>query len=166
MQYIIDILIYAVVTVIVALVLTSLFPNERGAEEFGVANSAAVALTLIFAVAWHATLFVAWPNAHEGQTLGMRAMNIRVVRIDGGLPNLGQYVTRWILLIVDGALAGLVGLLTMALTQRNQRLGDLAAGTLVVRVPRTFAHVHIKSQGVSRSPVRPGLRERATLKIP
>ncbi|MFJ8958468.1 hypothetical protein ACIRG5_03710 [Lentzea sp. NPDC102401] len=42
---------------------------------------------------------------------------------------------RWLLMAVDGLLMGLVGAVLIAVTPRNQRLGDIVAGTMVVRCP-------------------------------
>lgn len=72
---------------------------------------------------------------NNGQTLGKRLMGIRVVSIEGVAPSLGAYVLRNLLLLIDGALflGGLVGLLSILLTTNRQRIGDLAAGTLVVK---------------------------------
>ena len=61
-------------------------------------------------------------------------LGLRVVREeDGGEPTLGQHALRWVLLIVDAAFFGIVGLVIMSTSQRKQRLGDMAAHTLVIR---------------------------------
>jgi uncharacterized RDD family membrane protein YckC len=70
----------------------------------------------------------------SGRTPGKRWSGLRVVR-DGGRPiGAGASSVRNILRVID-ILPGVygVGLLTVALTKRNQRLGDLAAGSLVLR---------------------------------
>ena len=70
----------------------------------------------------------------EGQTPGKLAMKIRVARLDGAQPTLGQYAMRWLLRFVDVTFTSGVGaVISIAVTQRAQRLGDLAAGTTVVR---------------------------------
>jgi uncharacterized RDD family membrane protein YckC len=69
-----------------------------------------------------------------GQTPGKRVSHLRVVR-DGGQPvDLPSSAVRNLLRVID-ILPGvyLVGLVSIVLTRRNQRLGDLAAGTLVTR---------------------------------
>jgi len=69
-----------------------------------------------------------------GQTLGKRIAGVRVVRTDGGRPGAGAIAARTLLRIVDGQLVYLVGLGVAFLTgERRQRLGDLAARTMVVR---------------------------------
>lgn len=72
-----------------------------------------------------------------GQTLGKRLFGIAVVR-EGGRPCTYTAATiRTFLRFVDGLpVAYLVGFASMALTQQHQRLGDLLAGTVVVRATR------------------------------
>lgn len=71
-----------------------------------------------------------WEVLWDGQTPGKRAVGVRVARVDGAQPTLGQYVVRWLLRVADVTLSsGTVALLAVALTARSQRLGDLAAGT-------------------------------------
>lgn len=70
----------------------------------------------------------------EGRTPGKLALRTQVTRLDGAQPTLSQYLLRWLLRFVDVSLSGgTVALLSVALTKRSQRLGDLAAGTTVVR---------------------------------
>ena len=73
----------------------------------------------------------------NGQSLGKKARKIRVMRLDGREPTLGNYVLRWLLRLVDiGLASGLVGLLCILMTKHSQRLGDLAAGTTVVSLAK------------------------------
>ena len=79
-------------------------------------------------------MLVAYPCRHAGQSPGKRLLGVRVVGIDGGPVNAGQYWGRLVLLLsVDGALSFLIGLVVMGSTTWRQRVGDLAAGTVVVR---------------------------------
>lgn len=74
-----------------------------------------------------------------GRTLGKRLCDLRVVRTDGGHAGLWRALVRTILRTVDLLPAFyLLGALVIWLTRRDQRLGDLAAGTVVVR-PRMVA---------------------------
>jgi len=65
-----------------------------------------------------------------GQTLGKRLMKIRVVRSDGRPASMGEIAVRTILRVIDNYLVGLIVML--ATGERRQRIGDLAAGTIVV----------------------------------
>lgn len=79
----------------------------------------------------------------NGQSLGKKARHIKVIRLDGTPPHLGDYLLRWLLRIVDTGLpvvGGLVAIITILANGRGQRLGDLAAGTAVVSTrPRQAA---------------------------
>ena len=70
----------------------------------------------------------------NGQSIGKKARNIKVMRLDGTAPSIGDYLLRWLLRIIDFQFAGLVAIICIAATQRGQRLGDLATGTTVVKV--------------------------------
>lgn len=69
----------------------------------------------------------------NGQSLGKRQLNLKVVRLDGTQPGLGSYLLRWLLRPVDIWIYGSVAIITILLNGRGQRLGDLAAGTTVVK---------------------------------
>ncbi len=72
-------------------------------------------------------------ESQGGQTLGKRLLGLRVERQGGGTPGEREIVMRTLLRIVDGVGFYLVGLVTMMATgERRQRLGDMAAGTVVV----------------------------------
>jgi len=69
----------------------------------------------------------------NGQSLGKKARHIKVIRLDGTRPGLGDYLLRWVLRIVDtGIMSGLIAIIVILANGRGQRLGDLAAGTSVV----------------------------------
>lgn len=69
----------------------------------------------------------------QGQTLGKKVMNLKVIRIDGNKASIYEYFIRWIFTIVDILMmSGVIGLLSMVMTKKTQRLGDLAANTTVI----------------------------------
>lgn len=67
----------------------------------------------------------------NGQTVGKRLMKIKVARLDGNEPGLGQYLLRWLFRIVDVWLYA-IGLFVILFNGKGQRLGDIVAGTTVV----------------------------------
>lgn len=75
----------------------------------------------------------------RGQTLGKRMLRLRVVDANGLRLQFSQVVIRNLLRAVD-MLPGLylVGGIASVVTRRAQRLGDLAANTVVVRNPTTL----------------------------
>jgi uncharacterized RDD family membrane protein YckC len=90
------------------------------------------ALVAYFVLTWG--YGAACEGLFNGQTLGKRIMGIRVVS-DRGVPITGaQAVLRNLVGVVDKMIPFffLLGLSSMVLSRRFQRLGDLAAGTMVV----------------------------------
>ena len=89
----------------------------------------------------------------NGQTIGKKLLKIRVISLEGGEPAFGQFVLRWITkffewpflfgYIYASALAlvfymfytgfcGIAVVIAILVSKKSQRLGDLAAGTVVV----------------------------------
>jgi len=68
----------------------------------------------------------------NGQSLGKRALRIRVITLEGGQPSISQYLIRWLFRTVDIAFFLLPGFFSILLSQRSQRIGDLVAGTIVI----------------------------------
>ncbi|MCW5898408.1 MAG: RDD family protein [Flavobacteriales bacterium] len=66
----------------------------------------------------------------DGKSIGKIHRKIRVARMDGGKPRLGQYLLRWVLRLIDGFY--LLGFVVILVNGKGQRLGDIAAGTTVV----------------------------------
>jgi uncharacterized RDD family membrane protein YckC len=72
----------------------------------------------------------------NGQTLGKRMMKTQVVRLDGTPAGLTEYLIRWIFIPLDfvPVLFGMVALITAAVNKKTQRLGDIFAGTTVIKL--------------------------------
>ncbi|GAE85830.1 RDD family protein [Bacteroides reticulotermitis] len=79
---------------------------------------------------------------NRGQSFGKKLMNIRVVKADGSTPSIGSYLLRWLLFLIDGPATGGMGLLVVLLTKNNQRIGDLAAGTMVIK-EKNYRKIHV-----------------------
>lgn len=73
--------------------------------------------------------------ATDGQSIGKKVMNIKVVMLDGTQPGAGAYLLRWLLRLVDFTLcSGAVAVIAVAAGGKGQRIGDIAAGTCVVKL--------------------------------
>ena len=75
-------------------------------------------------------------EATQGATLGKMALGLRVVKVDGSPISWRESIIRNLLRIVDGLFAYLVGAILIWNSPLRQRLGDRAAGTVVVRSRR------------------------------
>jgi len=105
-----------------------------------------IVLLLVFLVIWGYP--IALETLWRGRTVGKAAMGLRVVTTEGGQIGFRHAAVRTALGLVDFILtSGACAVICVLLTSRNQRLGDLAAGTLVLRertglrrpTPTTFA---------------------------
>jgi len=71
----------------------------------------------------------------NGQTLGKRILRVKVVTIRGRQPSITQYMVRWLFKLIDvwGSF-GVVGIVAAATNKYHQRIGDLAAGTCLIKL--------------------------------
>jgi uncharacterized RDD family membrane protein YckC len=96
----------------------------------------------------------------HGQTVGKKIFNIRIISVAGGEPSLSQYTTRWIFKVFEWPFFfgytffslqniaayiiltgfwGMVVLIIIAVSKKNQRLGDIAANTVVINTVSPFS---------------------------
>lgn len=97
--------------------------------------------------AWFVIIFIAPVVFYDllsemflnGQSVGKKVMGIKVISLNGDRATFSQYLIRWLFRIVDFSFSGsLVALITVAVSEKKQRLGDIVAGTVLVKTkPRT-----------------------------
>jgi uncharacterized RDD family membrane protein YckC len=142
--------------------LGSVFEEARAGVGFG------VIMVLTFVVQWGYFLLFEW--LWHGQTPGKRALGIRVMDLEGTSISFGQAAVRNVLRVADGlpllvpdvvpVMYG-VGFLVAASNPEQRRLGDLAAGTLVVCVETQTAPLVALQLGiVVHSPRTQALNQR------
>ncbi len=113
-------------------VMSALFGTTSSASATGVSASLEGFSALIFFVLVFAYYVIL--EGYLGQTLGKMLFGIKVVREDTGrVPGIGAAAIRTVLRIVDGLFSYLVAFIAVLASSKNQRLGDMAAHTLVVR---------------------------------
>lgn len=105
-----------------------------------------LAIFFIIAFAIYISYFVFFETLWFGQTPGKRFAKIRVVRDDGRLIGLQQATLRALLRPFDETL--FIGAFLIMLGRREKRLGDLAAGTIVIQaqIPTASATLTISEQ--------------------
>jgi uncharacterized RDD family membrane protein YckC len=105
---------------------------------FGDAPKWVVAVLIVMLFLIFAGYFIVFEWLWSGQTPGKRLLKLRVIREDGRPVTLWEAVARNLLRIGD-AVPGFVlpvysvGLIAIFLSGRDQRLGDIFAGTVVIR---------------------------------
>jgi uncharacterized RDD family membrane protein YckC len=71
----------------------------------------------------------------NGQSPGKQVMKIKVARLDGTPPTIGDYLLRWIFGLLEFyVLSGAIAVVVIAMGGKGQRLGDIVAGTAVVKM--------------------------------
>jgi uncharacterized RDD family membrane protein YckC len=114
--------------IVVAGSLVILFAADALSSDTGDVRGALSAVILGWALYYYFAL-----ESGEGQTVGKKLMKLRVVRADGRPAGMSEIAVRTVLRVVDGIGLYIVGLIVMLATgQRRQRLGDMAAGTIIV----------------------------------
>ncbi|GHE58062.1 RDD family protein [Roseivirga thermotolerans] len=124
LAFVIDILIILSIN----LVLSFIF-SKTGIES--------IALNVIIYIISYLYRFICEATCN-GQTVGKMALSIKVVKIDGSSPSLPSYFLRMVMEVFDFFIVGLAVVLII-LTRKGQRLGDLVAGTTVVKMRKVSA---------------------------
>lgn len=106
-----------------------------------------VYLVFLFLVLW--AYPVVCEAMFDGQTPGKRALELRVVSVDGAPVGWLAALVRNLLRVVDALPIGYgFGLLASLADPFGRRLGDMVAGTMVVHAPRLRPHASAAHQGV------------------
>ncbi len=85
----------------------------------------------------------------EGQTIGKRIMKTKVIKLDGYQASFGDYLVRWLFRLVEIFIGnGIIALITVIASAKNQRLGDMAAGTAVITLKNKININHTIIQDV------------------
>jgi uncharacterized RDD family membrane protein YckC len=109
--------------------------------------------TVLIYVFYHPVLEIAM----RGRTPGKRIAGVRLVTREGDIPGAGPLLLRNIFRLLDSLpVCYLVGLITVVLTDHHVRIGDIAAGTLLV-----MDHDSTASSFVSTAATKSGLTPQA-----
>ncbi|OYU80168.1 MAG: RDD family protein [Flavobacterium sp. BFFFF1] len=126
----IDLLILTAYLTFIFWLVMDLFHVGRLTADWDYWSAAALNIMLCLPAMFYSLLM---ESIFEGQTLGKRLLKIKVVKIDGYQAGFGDYLIRWLMKLIDLFFAfGLVGLIASLVSDKTQRLGDMAAGTAVI----------------------------------
>lgn len=115
---------------LLGILLASFGLTEAGVEVGGLGNAFLYLVVFLLLFAYPAGFETLW----RGRTPGKAALGLRVVTVEGGPIRFRHAAIRAILGLIDKYVFSAVpGVLALLLTRRNQRLGDLVAGTIVLR---------------------------------
>jgi uncharacterized RDD family membrane protein YckC len=134
----IDYLIFGGIYTIIVIVITSFATDSSDTGTGSATSSEDLKLGVVLLVAIWLLLCVCYDVLCEvfynGQTVGKRALKIKVVSVSGNRPKVGQYLLRWVFRLLDFGITGGCGaIVTVVLSENRQRIGDIVAGTVVVK---------------------------------
>ena len=129
----VDMLIWFAGFLVLVILLAIFLPGIEAFSKISEQWAVAAAIFMLFLLFWgYFTLFEAFWN---GRTPGKRVARIRVIQRSGRAISLFESMARNLVRYVDMQPFPMyaVGVIAIFTTRQHQRLGDLAAGTLVVR---------------------------------
>jgi uncharacterized RDD family membrane protein YckC len=112
--------------------ISSVSPSTNSTTTREVSTSTGIHLSGLPALGYMICWFFLIPfmEGQTGQTLGKKALKIKVIRLNGEPTNIGVSFLRHLFDVIDCFL--LIGLIIAASNPKNRRIGDLVAGTYVV----------------------------------
>jgi uncharacterized RDD family membrane protein YckC len=120
--FMIDFVIIISVTVVIVLVLSY--------TQVGESSQAVMLLTVFPFIFYHLVMEITM----GGQSVGKKVMDIKVVKLNGTQATVGAFLLRWIIRPLDIFFYGGVAILCISVGGKGQRLGDMAAGTTVIKL--------------------------------
>jgi len=123
--YLIDALIMVSITIVMIIILT--YSGLLDSSPF------LVVLVVIPAFFYHLALEI----TQNGQSIGKKIMNIKVVKLNGSHATIGGYLLRWLIWPIDTFFYGGIAILCITIGGKGQRLGDIAAGTTVIKLTKS-----------------------------
>ncbi|MGS2740449.1 RDD family protein [Sinomicrobium sp. M5D2P17] len=157
LAYVIDMLIKVAYVVVVYQILFGLLAFDRFLSDMDQWSQIAIVLIFFLPFIFYTLLF---ESMLEGQTPGKRLLKIKVVKIDGYQASFPDYLIRWFLRIVDiNMLSGIIAIISIVVSEKSQRLGDMTAGTSVISLKNnvTIDHTILENLQEGYQPVYPSV---------
>jgi uncharacterized RDD family membrane protein YckC len=155
LAHVLDYVVKIAYVIAIAYVVFELFGLEKIVQNLDMWEAGTVYLVLYLPIIIYTLV---QESFFEGQTIGKRIMKIKVIKIDGYQAGFGDYLIRWLLRLVDMTIGfGIIGLISMLVNKKTQRLGDMAAGTAVITLKNNISinHTILKEINDSYVPVYP-----------
>jgi len=137
LSFLTDLLIQIAYMVVVFWVIFSVLGVGDAISSWDNWSQAALVILFCLPVMFYSLIF---ESILEGQSLGKKLLKIKVVKIDGYQASFGDYLIRWLFRLVDVFTNfGIIGLISIAVTPKSQRLGDITAGTSVISLKNNIS---------------------------
>ncbi len=73
----------------------------------------------------------------NGQSPGKKIMKIKVIKLDGAQPSLGDYILRWVFRIIDWLpFLFITAIISIVVSKKEQCIGDVVANTTVIKLKK------------------------------
>ena len=148
LAFLVDLLLNLLVFVVAGIAAAAIY-NAIGSSG-GVAEALALTIFGLMFYVGHFMYFAVLEATSAGRTPGKRAMGLRVVRLDGSAPGLSEALVRNIARIADYFFG--LGLFVAFFNARSRRIGDLLAGTMVVRERTLVTSAQVLAPVMLRTP--------------
>ena len=140
LAYVIDWIIKIAYIIVTYQLTFNLFKIDTLISDMDQWSQIAIYVTFYLPVIFYTLIF---ETLLDGQTLGKRILKIKVVKIDGYQASLADFIIRWFFRIVDlNMMSGVVALIAIITSPKNQRLGDMTAGTSVITLKNNINISH------------------------
>jgi uncharacterized RDD family membrane protein YckC len=142
-----DTMIVVLLQIVILVVLTLILNTFEGTAWADQLSGWIVAIFGLIAAIFYWGYYIFFEMLWNGQSPGKRWVGLRVIRTDGTPITLSESLIRNLVRIIDFLPAAYgVGVVTMFIDKQSRRLGDLAAGTLVVqdRAPISIQDLSVK----------------------
>ncbi|MGJ8592429.1 MAG: RDD family protein [Aquaticitalea sp.] len=157
LAYVIDWIIKIAYIIVTYQITFNLLQVDKMMEGMDQWSQIAVFVTFYLPVVFYTLIF---ETLLDGQTPGKRILKIKVVKIDGYQASLADFIIRWFFRIVDlNMMSGIVALVAIITSPKNQRLGDMTAGTSVITLKNNvnISHTILEELEDSYQPTYPNV---------
>ena len=117
---------YLPVAILIVTSLLNSYADDSTPDAITIICYALISLPVIF-------YYPAFEIFANGRSLGKMMMKTRVVSIDGKSPSVSSCLLRWLLYPLDTFMTFYLGVVFILFGKHRQRIGDLAAGTMVIK---------------------------------
>ena len=157
LAYLMDWIIKIAYIIVTYQIIFNLLELDRKIQDMDQWSQIAIYVSFYLPVVFYTLIF---ETLLDGQTIGKSIMKIKVVKIDGYQASMADFVIRWLFRIVDmNMLTGVVALVSIIISKKSQRLGDMTAGTSVITLKNNvnISHTILEDIDVTYQPTYPSV---------
>lgn len=161
LAFVIDLIIKVAYSIVVYQLLFGVMNIEAWTAGMDYWSKVAIYVMFYLPVVFYSLIF---ETLLDGQTPGKRILRIKVVKIDGYQASLADFVMRWFFRLIDLNLFGpvfgpIIALIAIISNTKNQRLGDMAAGTSVITLKHkiNISHTILEDLEATYEPTYPSV---------